>query len=54
MKIQKNSSTVSPILGILYINKKFNNSGISQRSDKEISVRASTKSNICVNTSKSL
>jgi len=43
MKVQINSSTISPFAGISYVNNEFNKSGISQLIDKELGMRASTK-----------
>jgi len=43
MKIQKNSSTVSPFSGIAFVNNEFNKSGMCQLIDKELGRRQSTK-----------
>jgi len=43
MKVQINSSTISPFAGISYVNNEFDKSGISQLIDKELGMRASTK-----------
>ncbi len=43
MKIQKNSSTVSPFSGVSFVNNEFDKSGLSQLIDKELGYRASTK-----------
>jgi hypothetical protein len=36
MKIQKNSSPVSPFSGIAFVNNEFDKSGLSQLVDKEL------------------
>jgi len=43
MKVQINSSTISPFAGISYVNYEFDKSGISQLIDNELGMRASTK-----------
>ena len=43
MKIQKNSSPVSPFSGIAFVNNEFDKSGLGQLIDKELGKRQSTK-----------
>ncbi len=43
MKIQINSTTVSPFSGISYVNNEFEKSGLMQLIDNELGIRASTK-----------
>lgn len=43
MKIQKNSTQVSPFSGISFVNAEFDKSGLGKLIDKELGIRQSTK-----------